>query len=175
MDTFGKRCRVDLADLCPSESQALDFLHKNHICHGGRAVCINRTTREGVSEDRVGGASSNLSGGLGIPKNYLPPEVLLDLPDAVGPACDLWALGCTLFEIREQLPLFYMIYDSDELFKPTEIFDSGEDYKKGPKQSLVTPVPEQKLLADLLYKLFQYSLEKRISAEDVLKHEWFGL
>ncbi|KAM0401903.1 hypothetical protein ACHAQC_002601 [Fusarium culmorum] len=61
------------------------------------------------------------------------------------------------------------------LSKPTEIFDSGEDYKKGPKQSLVTPVPEQKLLADLLYKLFQYSLEKRISAEDVLKHEWFGL
>ncbi|RKK95933.1 hypothetical protein BFJ71_g8109 [Fusarium oxysporum] len=52
---------------------------------------------------------------LGIPENYLPPEILLEHPDAIGPACDLWALGCTLFEIREQLPLFYMIYDKDEL------------------------------------------------------------
>lgn len=152
---------------------------------------------------------------LGIPENYLPPEVLLDLPDAVGPACDLWALGCTIFEIREQIPLFYMIYDNDELLaemvrffgkfpeewwtkwegrekyfdesgkwlrkgedwslevalsKPVEIFDSGQDYKKGLKMSMVTPVPEQKLLADLLYKLFQHSPEKRISAEEALQH-----
>ncbi|KAF5683484.1 CMGC kinase [Fusarium circinatum] len=52
---------------------------------------------------------------LGIPENYLPPEILLEESDVIGPACDLWALGCTLFEIREQLPLFYMIYDKDEL------------------------------------------------------------
>lgn len=157
--------------------------------------------------------------GLGMPENYLPPEVLMDLPDAIGPACDLWALGCTLFEIREQIPLFYMIYDTDELLaemvrffgklpeewwnnwegregyfdesgkwlrkgedwclevalsKPVEIFDSGEDYKKGPKMSMVTPVSEQKLLADLLYKLFQYKPEKRISADQALQHKWFG-
>ncbi|KAI1347920.1 kinase-like protein [Xylaria sp. FL0043] len=53
---------------------------------------------------------------LGMPENYLPPEVLLeDQENAIGPACDLWALGCTLFEIRQQIPLFYMIYDKDEL------------------------------------------------------------
>lgn len=52
---------------------------------------------------------------LGIPENYLPPEVLLGQDNAVGLASDLWALGCTLFEIREQIPLFYMIFDTDEL------------------------------------------------------------
>lgn len=52
---------------------------------------------------------------LGIPDSYLPPELLLEEEDAVGPASDLWALGCTLFEIRQQIPLFYMINDPDEL------------------------------------------------------------
>ncbi|KAJ5928335.1 hypothetical protein N7466_007291 [Penicillium verhagenii] len=52
---------------------------------------------------------------LGIPENYLPPEVLLEQENAIGPACDIWALECTLFEIRQQVPLFYMIYDIDEL------------------------------------------------------------
>lgn len=52
---------------------------------------------------------------LGMPENYLPPEVLLGHDDAVGLGSELWALGCTLFEIRKQLPLFYMIFDQDEL------------------------------------------------------------
>jgi serine/threonine protein kinase len=155
---------------------------------------------------------------LGIPENYLPPEVLLELPGAIGPACDLWALGCTLFEIREQLPLFYMIYDKDELLsemvrffgklpddwwakwearedyfdhdgkwlreeedwslevalsKPIEIFNSSDKYDEGPIKSLQIPESEQKLLADLLYQIFQYDPRKRISAEEVLRHEWF--
>ncbi|EWG48653.1 CMGC protein kinase [Fusarium verticillioides 7600] len=157
---------------------------------------------------------------LGIPENYLPPEVLLEQPDVIGPACDIWALGCTLFEIREQLPLFYMIYDKDELLaemvrffgklpedwwtkweareeyfdaggkwlreeedwslevalsKPIEIFESGEKYREGPKKSLQTPEAEQKLMANLLYRLFKYDPRERISAEDVLGHEWFRL
>ncbi|TVY17588.1 Serine/threonine-protein kinase SRPK [Lachnellula arida] len=52
---------------------------------------------------------------LGIPENYLPPEVILEDENSIGPACDLWALGCTLFEIRCQMPLFYMMNDRDEL------------------------------------------------------------
>jgi serine/threonine-protein kinase SRPK3 len=163
---------------------------------------------------------SSPPGYLGIPENYLPPEVLLVLPDAIGPACDLWVLACTLFEIREQLPLFYMIYDNDELLaemvrffgklpddwwakwearkdyfdhdgkwlreeedwslevalsKPMEIFDSGDKYDEGPVKSLQTSEGEQKLLADLLYQLFQYDPHKRISAEEVLRHGWFKL
>ncbi|KAF4987266.1 hypothetical protein FGRMN_10468 [Fusarium graminum] len=152
-------------------TQALEFLHKNQICHGDfrpANILLKLAKLDHLSEDQlfsqIGqpiriqvkseseeglpasspkylvqpadiaglgneflteeiciidfGESYRFSSppeDLGIPENYLPPEVLLELPGSVGPACDLWALGCTLFEIREQLPLFYMIYDNDEL------------------------------------------------------------
>ncbi|EFY91595.1 protein kinase, putative [Metarhizium acridum CQMa 102] len=53
---------------------------------------------------------------LGTPENYLPPERLIDdQKDKVGLSCDIWALGCTLFEIRLQTPLFHMLYGPDEV------------------------------------------------------------
>ncbi|KAK7409341.1 hypothetical protein QQX98_008465 [Neonectria punicea] len=157
---------------------------------------------------------------LGIPEHYLPPEVLLEEANAIGPACDLWALGCTLFEIREQIPLFYMIPDDQELIaemvrffgklpegwwdkwegradyfdeqgqwlRPTShdwslevalskpsSFIPGPDHTEGMPTSLITPVAEQKLMADLLYKLFRYEPGERLSTEEVLDHEWFKM
>jgi serine/threonine protein kinase len=48
-------------------------------------------------------------------KITFPPEVLREEEDSIGLSCHLWALGCTLFEIRQQIPLFYMIFGKDEL------------------------------------------------------------
>lgn len=167
---------------------------------------------------------------LDIPVNYLPPEILLEEANSIGPACDLWALGCTLFEIRQQIPLFYMIFDEDELLaemvrflgklperwwrkweakgeffdesgrwlgdgdeeamdgdekevwsleaalsKPVEIIQPGPGENGTRRRALVTPSEEQRLLADLLYKLLQYEPGKRIGAEEVLGHEWFRM
>ncbi|KIH91016.1 hypothetical protein SPBR_01911 [Sporothrix brasiliensis 5110] len=138
----------------------------------------------------------------------------------IGPACDLWALGCTLYAIRQQMALFYMIDDPDELVaemvrffgklppqwwdtwdRRAEYFDDqGKWVRHGGNETyslefilsrprtivrkpghesqrtiLMTPEAEQKLMADLLYKLLQYEPEKRISATDVLAHEWFRM
>jgi serine/threonine-protein kinase SRPK3 len=47
---------------------------------------------------------------LGIPQAYAPPEYLLD--HVSGEGADLWALGCTLFEIRTARKLF-QAFDND--------------------------------------------------------------
>ncbi|GFF36955.1 hypothetical protein IFM51744_03300 [Aspergillus udagawae] len=47
--------------------------------------------------------------GLGIPESYRHPELVLENTPGFG--CDLWALGCTLFEIRTGRKLFDMFDD----------------------------------------------------------------
>ena len=47
---------------------------------------------------------SNLPEDLGIPHHYCPPEYVFD--KEIGYGTDLWALGCTLFEIRTGRVLF---------------------------------------------------------------------
>ena len=48
---------------------------------------------------------------LGIPQVYLSPEYCLERK--VGPSCDVWALGCTLFETRTGRKLFDS-FDDDQ-------------------------------------------------------------
>lgn len=61
------------------------------------------------------------------------------------------------------------------LSKPIEIVHPGKDDDAAARRALITSEAEQKLIADLLYKLFRYEPEKRLSAEEVLAHEWFKM
>lgn len=51
---------------------------------------------------------------LGIPGPYCSPEFLLD--KVIGIGCDLWALGCTLFEIRTGRKLFNPFDDDQDQY-----------------------------------------------------------
>ena len=44
--------------------------------------------------------------GMGIPMSYMAPELLFE--NIAGTASDLWALGCTIYEIRAGKPLIHM-------------------------------------------------------------------
>ncbi|KAH8589164.1 kinase-like domain-containing protein [Bisporella sp. PMI_857] len=157
---------------------------------------------------------------LGIPENYLPPEYLMEDRTSIGPACDLWALGCTLFEIRRQMALFYMLSGKDDLLAEmvdffgklpepwwiewearTEFFEEDgkriivegsegelntlrnalnhkiEAFQRGGKDKKVLAMPEdeQNLCEDLLMKLFSYKPGNRLSAEEVVQHDWFKM
>ncbi|KAK2766800.1 hypothetical protein FQN54_006114 [Arachnomyces sp. PD_36] len=49
---------------------------------------------------------------LGIPLGYRPPEVIFE--NQIGPACDIWALACSLYEIRVGSPLFEMFPEDEK-------------------------------------------------------------
>ncbi|KAH8585912.1 hypothetical protein B0O99DRAFT_529742 [Bisporella sp. PMI_857] len=152
---------------------------------------------------------------IGIPEDYLSPEVILEGGASIRLASDLWALGCTLYEISHQKPLFYVINDRDELLAEivgffgklldkwwgkwearAEFFDENrksirfggehevytldialnhklEDFEVGSedKKVLVIPEEEQRLLKDLLIKLFTYTLGNRLGVTEVVQHD----
>jgi len=50
--------------------------------------------------------------GLGIPSPYCSPELIFD--SSVGIGCDIWALACTIYEIRSMRTLFECYNGSDD-------------------------------------------------------------
>ncbi|XXG99740.1 hypothetical protein Hte_006081 [Hypoxylon texense] len=67
----------------------------------------------------------------GIPNLYAPPEVLFEGTGTPGPYSDIWALACTLFEVRT----------SDQLFPPPE-FGGGHGLPVDEMESYLGPLPE---------------------------------
>ncbi|KAH8650804.1 kinase-like domain-containing protein, partial [Tricladium varicosporioides] len=49
---------------------------------------------------------------LGITASFRSPELLFD--NTIGVGCDLWALACTVFEVRTRSPLFENFMDDDD-------------------------------------------------------------
>lgn len=69
--------------------------------------------------------------GLGIPMPWRAPELVLEKgnPDSAGIGFDIWALGCTLFEIRTGRRLFDAFDDDDDEYLDTIV-------------SILGPMPE---------------------------------
>lgn len=49
---------------------------------------------------------------LGIAASFRSPELIFD--NTIGVGCDLWALACTIFEVRTRSPLFDHFMNDDE-------------------------------------------------------------
>lgn len=55
---------------------------------------------------------------LGIAASFRSPELIFD--NTIGVGCDLWALACTIFEVRTRSPLFdHFMNDDDEVIMST--------------------------------------------------------
>lgn len=167
---------------------------------------------------------------LGTPGPYRSLELILD-PRLIGIHSDLWALGCTLFEIRTGRKLIESFEDEDDgyldamcrilgkfpepwwsnwqgradiykdeadengravpikeyppeerNFHPSVAYDAksilerlgpGVWYELGKWFHAEIQEEERILFADLLRRLVAYRPEDRMSAAEVLRHEWF--
>ncbi|KAK7754312.1 hypothetical protein SLS62_003605 [Diatrype stigma] len=107
-----------LKRICLKVTKALGFLHRRDICHGVYPVRWRNVDSRHISLEPCLidlGESFKTSAppkDLGIPGPYRSPEVILKKTAGVG--SDLWALGCTLFEIRTGRKIFNVFDDEDD-------------------------------------------------------------
>lgn len=93
---------------------------------------------------------------------YVAPEVL---KRSYGPECDTWSAGVILYILLSGMPPFWG--DNEKA-----IFDSilvgHVDFSEAPWPSISAGAK------DLVSKLLQKDIKKRITAEDALAHPWLG-
>ncbi|XAR48156.1 Cyclin-dependent kinase [Bertholletia excelsa] len=127
---------------------------------------------------------------------YRAPELLLGAKQ-YSTAIDMWSMGCIMAELLSKEPLFNGKTEFDQLDKifrilgtPNENIWPGFSRLPGVKVNFIkhqynilrkkfpaTSFTGSPVLSDagfdLLNKLLTYDPEKRITAEDALRHEWF--
>ena len=175
----------------------VDYIHKKKVLHRDLKPQNLLISKDNIM--KIG--DFGLARGYGIPvKNYTnevvtlwyrPPDVLLGNKN-YGTTVDMWSIGCIFAEMVSGKPLFTGKSDVDQLKKIFKIMGTPnenhanslrdlpewsnnesnfENYPEQDIKSFVSRLDSEGV--DLLQKFIQLEPEKRISAEEALKHPFF--
>lgn len=153
------------------------------VCDFGLA----RVTETGLSTDQQ---DQNMTCYV-VTRWYRPPELLLGNRDYTH-AIDMWSVGCIIAELIGRKPLFpgkdymemlRMIVKSCGNPTVAEMVNCGDRARKflnglpaNPRENWATKYPNANPLAlDLMDKLLQFDPEKRLNANEALKHPYYAL
>ena len=149
---------------------AVCYMHSKGIVHRDikpENIMLENKSSEDLSIKLIDFGTSNfiknnqhLSMKIGTPY-YIAPEVL---KKSYGYECDIWSLGVILYMLLSGTPPFDG-FDDQSILQKVKI---GKYSLEGESWELISNEAK-----DLIKKMLTYSPEKRINAEDALKHEWF--
>jgi serine/threonine protein kinase len=136
----------------------------------------------------------NVPESVGTPAQFCAPELLVR--NLCGKPTDVWALACTIFEMRSGNVLFEELMGSDEdvlmqMLGALGPFPKSLTERKGFEwledtgesgtelEDLVFNVKgisddEAYALYDLLKMALRYDIEDRLTVDEVLRHPWFS-
>lgn len=175
--------------------RGLDYLHKNYVIHRDIKPQNLMISTSGVLKiidfdlsRRYTDSNKKMSPDV-ITRWYQPPEILLESP-VYGTPVDLWSAGCILAELFKKKPILDGRSDIQQInliidligsprvedwpeLKECKIFVSynlkNQPFNKLPERFNELSSDE----LDLLSGLFVHNPNKRMSARDCLRHDWF--
>ncbi|CAL5047688.1 unnamed protein product [Urochloa decumbens] len=158
--------------------------------HGGTARMVHRDIKpaniliSSAGSDTVvklcdfGAAAPAMPSGTPYPEDERVGTLLYRSPEQLrgsrcyGPAVDVWALGCVMFELLAGEPLFAEAYTDDQvLISAANLRDDILYYGLETFRGLPEPLSESG--AEVLCGLLCYDHEQRFTAAEALKQRWF--
>ena len=175
-DVLFTRRRLDEAEACHlmlQAARALAYLHAQRVVHrdiSPRNLLVTNCARLylidfGLAVD-LDEDMSHVQPGAGT-MGYLAPELLQDCTvgaahlKSVGPALDVWGLGCIVYEAVCGFAPFL----PQDLYKPGGVDLMFPDETYG-------PVPSSEV-QDLCKALLTFAPQQRLTADSSLSHQWF--
>ncbi|OWB54736.1 ATP binding protein [[Candida] boidinii] len=181
--------------------KGMEYLHMKRVIHRdikGSNILVNNMGLLKITDFGLARTMKTLNRDIESPNYtnrvitlwYRPPEILLGSTD-YGREIDIWGIGCILMELFTRSAIFQGVDEVDQLWKVYDIMgtitiDDWPEADQLPWFEMLRPNQHSKskfdeqfssILTpkcfDLAKKLLKMNPNKRITASDALKHEYF--